>query len=54
MFVVGVGILKMLGVAVMNAQFGKEACPVRSCFVGCGRILGVERSVDVEFLLRTR
>lgn len=54
MFVVEVGILRMLGVAVMNARFGKEVCPARSCFVGCGRIPGVGRSVDVGFLLRTR
>jgi hypothetical protein len=54
MFVVGVVILRMLGVAVMNARFGKEVCPVRSCFLGCGRTLEVGKSGDVGFLLRTR
>lgn len=54
MFVVGVGIRRMLGVVVRNGRVGRGVSPVKSCFVGCGRILGIERSVGDGFRLRTR
>lgn len=53
MFVVGVGIRRMLGV-VVTGRVGRGVSPVKSCFVGCGRILGIERNVDGGFRLRTR
>lgn len=54
MFVVGVEIRRMLGVVVRSGQVGRGASPVKSCFVGCGRILGIERNVDDGFRLRTQ
>lgn len=54
MFVVGVGIRRMLGVVVRSGRVGRGVSPVKSYFVEYGRILGIERRVDGGFHLRTR
>lgn len=54
MFVIGIEILRMLGAVVRNGRFEKGVSPMKSCLVGCGMVLGIGRSVDVGFRLRTR
>ena len=54
MFVVAIGILRMLGAVVMNGRLGRGVFPVKSCCAGCGRLLGAGRRGDGGVRLRTR